>query len=161
MADDIYPPDENTDIGSVRMLIPDVEQVDFAKQGVPSYMFSDKHIANLLRNARGGPRARIKRAAAAAMRAVGNSEGLIQKVIRTEDLQTDGAKLQQAFLTSARDMEREADKDDEYEEDSYGFAIVDFRPQPADCLPYALRGYPQPCSCTGACGCRASGAGVL
>jgi hypothetical protein len=155
MAEDIWPPDFTTARGQVRAQIPDVEQVDFSGEGVPEYIFSDDHIDAFLALSRGGTLARIKRAAAKAMRAVGNSEGLIQKVIRTEDLQTDGAKVQQAFLTAARDLENEAAQDDEEEDDRYAFTIVDFQPQPPDCLPYALRGYPQPCHCgTGqTCGC--------
>lgn len=153
MANDIWPPDYSSDRGKVRALIPDVEQVDFSGEGVPEYIFSDEHIDAFLAISRGGTLGRVKRAAAKGMRAIGNSEGLIQKVIRTEDLQTDGAKLQQAFLAAARDMENDANEDDEAEEDGYGFAIVDFRPMPPDCLPYTLRGYPQPCYCAGACSC--------
>ncbi|MFB7858786.1 hypothetical protein [Rhodococcus qingshengii] len=159
MPQDIYPPEYTTERGRVRALIPDVEQVDFSAQGVPEYIFSDAHIDAFLSVSRGGTTARIKRAAAKGMRAIGNSEGLIQKVIRTEDLQTDGAKLQQAFLTAARDLERDAEQDQEEEDDSYAFAIVDFQPQPADHLPYTLRGFPQhpaarSCGCqTRSCGC--------
>lgn len=155
MADDIWPPDLATDRGKVRALIPDVEQVDFSGEGVPQYIFSDAHIDALLATSRGGPLGRIKRAAAKGMRAIAVSEALIQKVIRTEDLQTDGAKTATALLAAARDLEGEADQDDEDADDRYAFTIVDFQPQPPDCLPYALRGYPQSCNCgvTEGCGC--------
>lgn len=157
---DVYPPDYTTATGRVRAMIPDVEQVDFSGEGVPGYLFSDEHIEALLAVSRGGAIGSVKRAAAKAMRAIAVSEALIQKVIRTEDLQTDGAKVAQALLTAARDLEGEADEDDEVEEDAYAFAIVDFQPQPPDCLPYTLRGYPQPCGCTSTCGCsRDRGAG--
>lgn len=153
MADDIWPPDFTTARGQVRAQIPDVEQVDFSGEGVPEYIFSDDHIDALLAISRGGPIARVKRAAAKGMRAIAVSEALIQKVIRTEDLQTDGAKTANALLAAARDLEEQADQDDEEDDDRYAFAVVDFQPQPPDCLPYTLRGYPQPCRCAGVCGC--------
>jgi hypothetical protein len=159
MADDVYPPNYQTDVGRVRALIPDVEQVDFAGEGVPEYLFSDIHLQSLLDTARGrrGGRSRIYRAAALALRAVAVSEGLIAKVIKTEDLQTDGAKLTTALLGAAKAFDDQADQDDELEEEwSYGFTVVDFQPQPADCVPYALRGFPACCgrmSAGGGCGC--------
>jgi hypothetical protein len=167
MADDlsVYPPDFDTDLGTVRALIPDVEKVDFTGEGVPSYMFSDVHLGALLRlyASRPSPAGRIKRAAADAMTAVANSEALISKVIKTEDLQTDGAKVANAILAAARQLRDEADKDDEQIEDEYAFAIVDFQPQPLDCLPYGLRGFPQRCcvtSYTGSCGCGSTDRGA-
>lgn len=153
MADDVWPPDFGTARGQVRAQIPDVEQVDFSGEGVPDYIFSDAHIDAFLATSRGGTNGRIKRAAAKGMRAIAVSEALIQKVIRTEDLQTDGAKTATALLAAARDLENEAGQDDEEDDDQYAFAIVDFRPMPPECLPYALRGYPQPCHCAGSCGC--------
>lgn len=159
MADDLYPPDFSTDRGKVRALLPDVEQVDFSGEGVPEYLFSDAHIDALLATARGrvGGRARIYRAAALGLRAIAVSEGLIAKVIKTEDLQTDGAKLATALMGGAKGLDDQADKDEEAEEDwGYGFQIVDFQPQPADCLPYGMRGFPSCCgsaSSGGGCGC--------
>lgn len=158
---DIYPPDFSTDRGKVRALLPDVEQVDFSGEGVPEYLFSDSHIDALLATARGraGGKARIYRAAALGLRAIAVSEGLIAKVIKTEDLQTDGAKLATALLAGAKGLDDQADKDEEDEDDwMYGFQIVDFQPQPADCLPYGLRGFPSCCGswsmgAGGGCGC--------
>lgn len=164
MPDDIYPPNFATDRGKVRALLPDVEQVDFSGEGVPEYLFSDVHIDALLATARGriGGRGRIYRAAALGLRAIAVSEGLISKVIKTEDLQTDGAKLATALLNGAKGLDEQADKDEEEEDDwGYGFQIVDFQPQPADCLPYGLRGFPSSCgSCGGGgCGCGTYGHG--
>lgn len=153
MADDIWPPDFTTARGQVRAKIPDVEQVDFSGEGVPEYIFSDGHIDAFLATSRGSATGRIKRAAAEGIRAIAVSEALIQKTIRTEDLQTDGAKTANALLAAARDLEAEAERDDEAEDERYAFAIADFQPMPPDCLPYALRGYPQPCLCAGPCGC--------
>lgn len=147
---DTYPPDYGTELGRVRALIPDVEQVDFSGEGVPEYLFSDNHLKALLATFSSRP-SRVLRAAAAALRAVAVSEGLISKVIRTEDLQTDGAKLATALLAGAKQLDERADDEDEDDEWSYGFQIVDFQPQPADCLPAALRGFPS-CGCVGPCG---------
>lgn len=159
--EDVYPPDFSSDVGKVRALIPDQEQVDFSGEGVPEYIFSDASIQAFLSVSRGRGSARIRRAAAAGMRALAVSEGLIQKVIRTEDLQTDGAKLANALLLAARQSEEEADRDEEEEDDRYAFAIVDFQPQPVDCVPYSFRGFPSLCcaaSRVGSCSCSGGGA---
>lgn len=156
MADDIYPPDFTTDIGRVRALVPDVEQTDFSGAGVPEYIFSDAHLTALVATSRGTGNPRILRAAASAIRAIAVSEGLISKVIKTEDLQTDGAKLASALLGAARQLEDTAQEEEEDDEDRYGFAVVDFQPYPYDCLPYGLRGFPAVCcagSRVGSCGC--------
>lgn len=140
---DIYPPDFGSELGMVRSLIPDVEQSDFAGEGVPAYLFSDSHLQALLRlYASKGQRSRIKRVAADAITAVAVSEALISKVITTEDLQTDGAKLATALLAGAKQLREDADKDDEEDEACFGFEIVDFQPYPQECLPYALSGFP-------------------
>lgn len=156
MADDIYPPDFTTAIGQVRSLIPDVEQVDFVGEGVPEYIFSDGHITAFLLTAEGTGIPQILRAAASGIRAIAVSEGLISKVIKTEDLQTDGAKLAAALLGAAKQLDDRADQQDEDDEDRYAFTIVDFQPYPIDCLPYTLRGFPQMCCVAGyggGCGC--------
>src|SRR5690606_14734903 len=67
-------------------------------------------------------------------------EGLIQKVIRTEDLQTDGAKLASALLSGAKALEDRADMAEE-EEDA--MIIVDFQPLPQDGFSYTLHGFPE------------------
>jgi hypothetical protein len=102
-------------------------------------MFSDAHLEALYQTAEGEGSPRVYRAAASALRAVAVSEGLIQKVIRTEDLQTDGAKLTTALLAGAKQLD---DKADRVEEADGGFAIVDFQPHPIDSLPYWNRGFP-------------------
>lgn len=152
---DIYPPDFKTDRGQVRALIPDVEQVDFSGEGVAEYLFSDGHIDSFLRTAGGipGGRARIFRAAAMGLRAVSVSEGLISKVIKTEDLQTDGAKLAAALLRGAEAWDKQADRVEEEEEDwAYGFQIVDFQPRPIDGFPSWMRGFPTPLASRGSYG---------
>lgn len=139
VSPDVAPPDFSTTIGRIRALIPDIEPVDYAGSGVPEYMFSDKHLDGLYQIAAGDDPARIYRAAASALRALAVSEGLIQKVIRTEDLQTDGAKLASALLAGAKALE---DRGDAAEEDSDTMRIVDFQPQPQDGFPFALHGFP-------------------
>jgi len=143
---DIYPPDYSTPRGRVRALIPDVEQVDFAGEGVPEYLFSDGHIDAFLATAGGlpGGRANVLRAGAMALRAVAVSEGLISKVIKTEDLQTDGAKLTAALLRGAEGLDKQADQAEESEDELlFGFEIVDFQPYPIDRYPSWMRGFPQ------------------
>lgn len=136
---DVVPADFSTVVGQIRALIPDVEQVDYADTGYPEYMFSDSHLNGLHLISRGDGVARVYRAAASALRALAVSEGLIQKVIRTEDLQTDGAKLASAILAAARQLDDQADM---AEEDSETMMIVDFQPLPQDGFPVSLRGFP-------------------
>lgn len=143
---DVYPPDFTSDLGKVRALIPDVEKVDFTGEGIPTYIFSDAHLDSLLSMYENRPSltGMIKRTAADALTAIAVSEALISKVIRTEDLQTDGAKVANALLGAARRLKDDADKDDEEAEErlGYAFAIVDYQPTPYDPLPYGLRGFP-------------------
>lgn len=141
VSPDITPPDFSTDIGRIRALIPDVEQVDYSGEGRSEYMFSDQHLNGLYAISAGDSPARLYRAAASALRALAVSEGLIQKVIRTEDLQTDGAKLAMALLAGARALE---ERGDAAEEDSSGMVIVDFQPQPRSDLSFTLHGFPEP-----------------
>lgn len=152
----MYPPDFSTELGRLRALIPDVDQNDFTDSGEPSYLFSDQHLNSLLALYASGKSqvARVKRAAASALTAIAVSEALISKVIRTEDLQTDGAKLATALLSAAGRLNREADSDEEREEeaDEGGFAIVDFQPMPPDYFNSWWRGFPDGSGCGGGCG---------
>lgn len=136
---DVFPPDFSTTIGQIRALIPDVEQVDYSDEGTPEYMFSDAHLEGLLAIARGDDTARTYRAAASALRALAVSEGLIQKVIKTEDLQTDGAKLASVLLSGAKALEEQANQ---VEEEADTMMIVDFQPVPSERFGYGLRGFP-------------------
>lgn len=136
---DVYPVNFGSVIGQIRALVPDVEQVDYSDSGISEYMFSDAHLRGLYTIAMGDGSARIYRAAASALRALAVSEGLIQKVIRTEDLQTDGAKLASALLAGAKQLD---DRADAAEEDAETMMIVDFQPLPQDGFPYSLHGFP-------------------
>lgn len=112
---DITPPDYTTAVGQVRLLIPDVEQLgDLANPSNPAaYIFSDPQIQAFL----GLYANNVKRAAAQAKLVLSTSEALINKVIKTDDLATDGAKLAQELRAQAQMLMAEADKDDT--EDSY------------------------------------------
>lgn len=107
---DEFPPDYSTTIGQIRLLIPDVEQLDNLadSSAAVSYLFNDDQIqafASLYAN-------NVKRAAAQAKMVLATSETLINKVIRTADYTTDGAKLGAELRAQAMQLQQEADKDD-------------------------------------------------
>jgi hypothetical protein len=112
---DITPPDYTTAVGQVRLLIPDVEQLgDLANPtATAAYIFSDPQVQAFLSLYSNN----VKRAAAQAKLVLSTSEALINKVIKTDDLATDGAKLAQELRAQAQMLMAEADKDDT--EDSY------------------------------------------
>lgn len=104
----------------VRTLIPDTEPV--FGDAKDEYLFPDEQINNLLEIAGGN----VLRAAGLAMIAVGNSEALISKVIKTQDLSTDGSKLQDKWRESGEALLRRAYKEDEGKALDY-FEIIDFQ----------------------------------
>lgn len=112
---DVTPPDYTTAVGQVRLLVPDVEQLsDLAVPANPaSYIFSDPQIQAFLTLYSNN----VKKAAAQAKLVLATSEALINKVIKTDDLATDGAKLAQELRAQAQMLMAEAEKDDL--EDSY------------------------------------------
>lgn len=95
-------PDYSTPVWQVRALVPDIEKVPNPNRPFDSaeYLFSDEHLLALLELNSGN----VRLAAADACEALGTSEGYIAKVIKTEDLATDGAKLMQAFLARAKQL---------------------------------------------------------
>ncbi len=97
---DVTPPDYTTAVGQVRLLVPDVEQLgDLAVPTNPvSYIFSDPQIQAFLTLYSNN----VKRAAAQAKLVLATSEALINKVIKTDDLATDGAKLAQELRAQAQ-----------------------------------------------------------
>jgi hypothetical protein len=120
---DLFPPDYATAIGQVRLLIPDVEQItNLADPEADSeYIFNDSQIQAFLSLYASN----IKRAAAQAKLVLATSETLISKVIRTDDLQTDGAKLGQELRAQAKELREQANEEELYE--AYEeFEIVDF-----------------------------------
>lgn len=117
--------DFTTPVGQVRALIPDVEEVDFNDDGTATFLFEDEHIEAFLTISGDN----VLRAAVRAVEAIAVSEALISKVIKTEDLQTDGAKVANALLARARQLREDADAGDEADDQS-AFDIVDFQPLP-------------------------------
>jgi hypothetical protein len=120
---DITPPNYATAIGQVRLLIPDVEQLENLQNlSAPvEYIFSDAQIQAFV-SLYGS---NVKRAAAQAKLVLATSETLINKVIRTTDYTTDGAKLGAELRAQAKALQDEADKDDLA--DSYDtFTVVEY-----------------------------------
>lgn len=104
-------------VEQVRLLIPDVVEED--------YIFTDEQIQGYLDIARGGS---VLRAAALAVRAIANNQVLLLKVIRTDDLQTNGAQVADALRKSANDLEARADgADDADAEDFFMVAPFEYR----------------------------------
>ena len=102
---DVTPPDYSTAVGQVRLLIPDTEQLG----DTPAYVFSDSQINAFLSMYSNG----IKRAAAQAKLVLASSETLINKVISTYDLKTDGAKLGAELRAQAVALRQEAIEDEQ------------------------------------------------
>lgn len=120
---DITPPDYSTLIGQVRLLIPDVEQLENLQDlsATAEYIFSDAQIQAFVSLYSSN----VKRAAAQAKLVLATSETLINKVIRTTDYTTDGAKLGAELRAQAKSLQDEADKDDLA--DSYDtFTVVQY-----------------------------------
>jgi hypothetical protein len=91
-----------TDIEKVRVLIPDTEAV--FNNGTET-LFSDTEIDTYLAVAGGN----VLRAAGFAIMAIATSEALISKVIKTQDLGTDGAKVAEAMRKNAEVLFARAD----------------------------------------------------
>ena len=119
-APDVYPPNYATTLGQVRLLIPDTEQLDdLVNPGnADAYIFEDSQIQALLSLYTDN----VKRAAAQAKLILATSEALINKVIRTADYNTDGAKLGAELREQAKALQQEADKDDLV--DSYEQSLI-------------------------------------
>jgi len=107
---DITPPDYSTTIGQVRLLIPDTEQLENLADpaAAASYLFNDSQIQAFLSLYSDN----VKRAAAQAKLVLATSEALINKVIRTADYTTDGAKLGAELRAQAKALQDEAKEDD-------------------------------------------------
>jgi hypothetical protein len=119
---DVTPPNYATVVGQIRLLIPDTEQLeDLANPtATAAYIFDDHQIqafATLYAN-------NVKRAAAQAKLVLATSEALINKVIRTADYTTDGAKLGAELRAQAKQLIEEADKDDLADAYDASFIIV-------------------------------------
>lgn len=94
-----------TDIEKVRVLIPDTEAVFDG-----TTLFSDDDIITYLEIANNN----VLRAASYAVLAMATSEAIISKVIRTQDLQTNGATLAEALRKHAEYLGKKADLNDNF-----------------------------------------------
>lgn len=97
---DIVPPDYTTDLGMVRLLIPDTSST--------GYIFSDSQITALLAMF---PTS-VKRAAAQAKDIIASDTVMLLKVIKTNDLQVDGAKVAAELRMQAMELRAQAQLED-------------------------------------------------
>ena len=104
--------DYATASGQVRLLINDTDDA------VP--VFSDEEINAFL--ALEGDS--VKRAAAQALDTIADDEALTSKVIRTQDLSTDGAKVADALRKRAAGLRSQAAEDDDDAAGGFFFDIV-------------------------------------
>lgn len=107
--------DPTQPVGLVRLLITDVNE--------SNPLFTDAQLTGLLTLVGG----RVRLAAAEALDTIATSEVLVSKVIKTQDLQTDGAKVAAELRARATQLRT---TDDQYDADGnpYGLNIVDYNP---------------------------------
>lgn len=103
--------DYTSPIGQVRVLIPDLRKLEDLRdlRNEPRYLFTDDEILAFLAINSGN----VKRAAADACDAIGMDKALQLLVLKTDDKQTDGAKLLDAIVKRARTLREQAKEDDE------------------------------------------------
>lgn len=106
--------DPTTPAGQVRLLATDTSDVE------GDQVFNDPEIDTFLLLEGGN----VRRAAAMAIETIATNEALVLKVIRTLDLQTDGAKLADVLLKRAKALRDQADDDADTAEDD--FAVAEF-----------------------------------
>lgn len=97
-------------IGQVRVLIPDLRKLEDLRdlRNEPRYLFADEEIEALLAVNSGN----VKLAAADACDAIGMDKALQLLVLKTDDKQTDGAKLLSAIVGRARQLRAQAKEDE-------------------------------------------------
>lgn len=116
--------DVGTPAGLVRMLLNDV---------AAPFIFDDDEIAAFLTLEHDN----VKRAAAQAIDTNADNQALALKVLRTEDLTTDGAKVADALRARAAALRKQADVEDEL-----NAATADEGPIVTEFAPYGT-GYPE------------------
>jgi hypothetical protein len=102
-----------SDVDTVRLLIGDL-------LAPPGQLFDDDQLQAFLDL----ETANIKRAAADALDAIATSEVLVSKVITSQDVSTDGAKVADALRKGAAALREQADLDDE-RGDGFYFDVVE------------------------------------
>jgi hypothetical protein len=131
MADPTFTYDVATPAGQVRLLLNDIPAAD-GTQGTA--VFNDAEIDAFLVLERSS----VKRAAAQAIDTNATNEALASKVLRTQDLSTDGAKLADAMRKHAANLRDQADRADD--DADAGFVLVS--PVPGCRRPPELTEYP-------------------
>ena len=103
--------DYTSPIGQVRVLIPDLRKLEDLRdlRNETRYLFTDDEILAFLAVNNGN----VKRAAADACDAIGMDKALQLLVLKTDDKQTDGAKLLDAIVKRAKTLREQAKEDDE------------------------------------------------
>lgn len=103
--------DYTSSVGQVRVLIPDLRKLEDLRdlRNEPRYLFTDDEILAFLAVNNGN----VKRAAADACDAIGMDKALQLLVLKTDDKQTDGAKLLDAIVKRAKTLREQAKEDDE------------------------------------------------
>lgn len=103
--------DYTSPVGQVRVLIPDLRKLEDLRdlRNEPRYLFTDDEILAFLAVNNG----HVKRAAADACDAIGMDKALQLLVLKTDDKQTDGAKLLDAIVKRAKALRQQAKEDDE------------------------------------------------
>ena len=103
--------DYTSPIGQVRVLIPDLRKLEDLRdlRNEPRYLFTDDEILAFLAVNNGN----VKRAAADACDAIGMDKALQLLVLKTDDKQTDGAKLLDAIVKRAKTLREQAKEDAE------------------------------------------------
>lgn len=119
--------DFSSPIGQVRVLIPDLRKLEDLRdlRNEPRYLFADEEIEALLAINSGN----VKLAAADACDAIGMDKALQLLVLKTDDKQTDGAKLLSAIVGRARQLRAQAKED---EENNLCFDVVHPMFEPVD-----------------------------
>ena len=119
--------DYTSSVGQVRVLIPDLRKLEDLRdlRNEPRYLFTDDEILAFLAINNGN----VKLAAADACDAIGMDKSLQLLVLKTDDKQTDGAKLLSAIVARARQLRAQARED---EENNLCFDIVQPTFEPVD-----------------------------
>lgn len=115
--------DPSTDLGRVRLLISDTDDTDVSRQ-----LYQDNAIDAFLAMATGTGTPMVKRAAALALESIAGNLAQVLKVIRTQDLQTDGAKTADSLRAVAKQLRDGAMEDEDEDPDSGGLHVLDYDP---------------------------------
>lgn len=119
--------DYTSSVGQVRVLIPDLRKLEDLRdlRNEPRYLFTDDEILAFLAINNDN----VKLAAADACDAIGMDKSLQLLVLKTDDKQTDGAKLLSAIVGRARQLRAQARED---EENNLCFDVVQPTFEPVD-----------------------------